>query len=253
MSGPVLRSGLGRVLVWGGGGVGGTFAARWARTGLDVLPVDVVAEHVEACRTDGLAIEGPVESLRQRVPATVPDEVEGVFERVVLAVKAPATKDATARLAAHLAPDGYVLSAQNGLNELALAERLGADQVMGAFVNFGADWLGPGRVLLGNRGAVVVGEIDGTVRERTREMHATLRLFEPEAVLAQNVWGYLRGKLGYGAMLFATALAPDAMADDFADPERAPVLAGLAREVMAVAVASATLFLASDEADWITG
>ena len=32
---------------------------------------------------------------------------------------------------------------------------------MGCFVNFGADYLGPGRVLYGGRGAVVLGEIDG--------------------------------------------------------------------------------------------
>ena len=77
---------------------------------------------------------------------------------------------------------------------------------MGCFVNFGADWLGPGEILFGNRGAVVVGEIDGSVRERTRQMHRHLSLFEPNAVLTDNIWGYLWGKLAYGAMLFATAL-----------------------------------------------
>ena len=68
----------------------------------------------------------------------------------------------------HLAADGFVLSAQNGLNELAIAEQVGAERTMGCFVNFGADWHGPGQILFGNRSAVVVGEIDGTIRERTR-------------------------------------------------------------------------------------
>ena len=36
---------------------------------------------------------------------------------------------------------------------------------MGCFVNFGADWHGPGEILFGNRGAVVVGEIDGSIRD----------------------------------------------------------------------------------------
>ena len=74
---------------------------------------------------------------------------------------------------------------------------------MGCFVNFGADWHGPGQILFGNRGAVVVGEIDGATRERTRAMHELLQLFEPDAVLTDNIWGYLWGKLAYGAMLFA--------------------------------------------------
>jgi 2-dehydropantoate 2-reductase len=223
------------VLIWGAGAIGGTLGAYWARAGKDVLLVDKVPEHVEACRTAGLAVEGPVETFTQVVPAATPDAVEGVFRRIVLAVKAQHTQEALDALAPHLADDGFVLSAQNGLNELLIAERVGAERTMGCFVNFGADWLGPGRILYGNRGAVVVGEIDGAIRERTREMHELLKAFEPDAVLTEDIWGYLWGKLAYGAMLFATALTPDSMADNFADPARAPAWLALGREVTAVA------------------
>jgi 2-dehydropantoate 2-reductase len=228
------------ILVWGAGAIGGTLGAYWARAGVPVVLVDVVDEHVHACRTEGLAIEGPVEQFRQVVPALTPAEVHGQFRRIVLAVKAQHTAPALELLAPHLAADGFVLSAQNGLNELTIAERVGAERTMGCFVNFGADWLGPGRILFGNRAAVVVGEIDGppgTPRERTRAMHALLRLFEPDAVLTDNIWGYLWGKLAYGAMLFATALTADSMADNFADARRTPVFNALGREVMAVAAA----------------
>ena len=132
-----------------------------------------------------------------------------------------------------------MLSAQNGLNELGIARALGADRTLGCFVNFGADWLGPGEILFGNRAAVVVGEIDGSVRERTRQMHRQLQLFEPGAVLTDNIWGYLWGKLAYGAMLFATALTTDSMSENFADPRRFVVFDQLAREVMSVAAARA--------------
>jgi 2-dehydropantoate 2-reductase len=225
------------ILIWGAGAIGGTLGAYWARAGIPVLLVDIVRDHVEACRTTGLAIEGPVEAFTQVVPAGTPDELRGTFSQIVLAVKAHATEAALDGLAKHLAPDGYVLSAQNGLNELAIGARVGEARTMGCFVNFGADWLGPGRILFGNRAAVVVGEIDGTTRERTREMHALLRIFEPRAVLTDNIWGYLWGKLAYGAMLFATALNNESMADNFADPARFPVFDRLAREVMAVAAA----------------
>jgi 2-dehydropantoate 2-reductase len=225
------------ILIWGAGAIGGAIGAYWQRAGIDVLLVDKVAEHVEACRTTGLAIEGPVETFTQIVPAATPQEVERVYRRIVLAVKAQHTEEALDALAPHLAEEGYVLSAQNGLNELAIARRVGEERAMGCFVNFGADWHGPGRILYGNRGAVVVGEIDGSVRERTREMHALLKLFEPDAVLTDDIWGYLWGKLAYGAMLFATALTPDSMADNFADPARTPAWIALGREVIAVAQA----------------
>jgi 2-dehydropantoate 2-reductase len=225
----------GPILIWGAGAIGGTLGAYWARAGLPVLMVDIEAAHVEACRTTGLAISGPVEQFRQVVPAVTPDELEGQFEVIVLAVKAQATEAALARLAPHLAPGGYVLSAQNGLNEIAIARAVGAERTMGCFVNFGADWLGPGEILFGNRAAVVVGEIDGSVRERTRQMHAWLAMFEPGAVLTDNIWGYLWGKLAYGAMLFATALTTDSMTANFEDARRFVVFDRLAREVMAVA------------------
>jgi len=225
------------IVVWGAGAIGGVLGAYWARAGLQVLMVDIVREHVEVCRTSGLSISGPVEQFRQVVPAVTPDELEGVFEVIVLAVKAQATEAALAMLMPHLAPGGYVLSAQNGLNELVIARAVGQERTMGCFVNFGADWLGPGEILFGNRAAVVVGEVDGSVRERTRLMHRALMVFEPQAILTDNLWGYLWGKLAYGAMLFATALTDDSMTENFADPRRFIVFDRLAREVLAVATA----------------
>ena len=225
------------LLIWGAGAIGGVLGAYWARAGIPVLMVDIVPEHVQACRTSGLNISGPVEQFRQVVPSVQPAELQGQYDTIVLAVKAQATEAAAAMLKAHLAPGGFVLSAQNGLNELDLSRIVGAERTMGCFVNFGADWLGPGEILFGNRGAVVVGEIDGAPRPRTRQMHRDLAIFEPDAVLTDNIWGYLWGKLAYGAMLFATALTTDSMTANFADARRFIVFDQLAREVMAVASA----------------
>lgn len=225
------------VLIWGAGAIGGVLGAYWARAGVPVRMVDIVPEHARACSTTGLAIEGPVEEFRQVVPCVTPDQLTGQFTRIVLAVKAHATGAALDALLPHLRADGFVLSAQNGLNEREIAARAGPERTMGAFVNYGADWIAPGRILFGNRGAVVVGELDGSIRPRTTTMHELLRLFEPDAVLTEDIWAYLWGKLGYGAMLFATALTPDSMTENFADPARGPALTGLAREVMRTAVA----------------
>jgi 2-dehydropantoate 2-reductase len=211
--------------------------AYWARAGVPVLMVDIVAEHTVACSTGGLNISGPVDQFRQVVPCVTPQQLQGTFGTIVLAVKAQATKAAMAMLLPHLATDGFVLSAQNGLNELTVARLAGAERTMGCFVNFGADWLGPGEILFGNCGAVVVGEINGSTGERTRQMHRDLAIFEPAAVLTDNIWGYLWGKLAYGAMLFATALTTDSMTVNFEDPQRFVVFDQLAREVMAVAAA----------------
>ncbi len=223
------------ILIWGAGAIGGTLGAYWARAGQDVLLVDQEAAHVAAMNAGGLRIEGPVETFTQPVRALTPDQVTGSYGRIVLAVKAHHTGQAMRQLLPHLAADGYVLSAQNGLNELEIAAIAGAARTMGCFVNFGADWHGPGLVMYGNRGAVVVGEIDGEVRQRTREMHELLRLFEPDAVLTGDIWGYLWGKLGYGAILFGTALSMASMAEAIGSPRHYGAWKALGAEVMRVA------------------
>lgn len=237
------------ILIWGAGAIGGTLGAYWARAGVPVLLVDIEPSHVEACRTTGLSITGPIEEFRQVIPAVTPAELTGTYKRIVLAVKAGATDAAVAALKPHLAPDGYVLSAQNGLNEIAIAAAVGANRTMGCFVNFGADWHGPGEILYGNAGAVVVGEIDGQMSPRAIEMHKLLLTFEPKSILTTNIWGYLWGKLSYGAMLFGTALTGDSMSANFADPDRLVVWLALGQEVAAVAAARGVKTLGFGEFD----
>ena len=224
------------ILIWGAGAVGGTLGAYLARAGEDVLLVDIAEDHVDAMNRDGLVIEGPVEQFTQPVRAATPAQVSGRFRRVILAVKAHHTQQAVRALKPHLADDGSVLSAQNGLNELLIAAEVGTERTVGCFVNFGADWLGPGRILLGNRATVALGELDGQFSERAADYHRLLRVFEPAAVLTPNIWGYLWGKLGYGAILFATALTDASMSDNLASEPHFSVFHRLGREVMAVAL-----------------
>jgi 2-dehydropantoate 2-reductase len=226
----------GPILIWGAGAIGGTVGAHLVRARHAVVFVDVVEDHVAAITGPGLAVEGPVATLRATAPAFTPATIKGVFRRVFLCVKTHDTEAACRQLLPHLAPDGYVLSLQNGLCERVIAEVCGAERTMGAFVNFGADWLGPGRILYGNRGAVVVGELDGATTPRVTALHALLRdSFEPDAVLTPNIWGFLWGKLAYSSLLYMQGLAEKGIADTLARPELAPAIRALCAEVIAVA------------------
>lgn len=227
----------GRILVWGAGAIGGTVGAYLARAGHAVTFVDVVPEHVAAIRGPGLHIRGPVEDFTVQAPALLPGEVANTWPRIFLCVKAHHTGDACRALLPHLATDGYVLSLQNGLCETLIAGIVGAGRTMGAFVNFGADWMGPGDILFGNRGAVVLGEINGALTPRLAALHALMRAFEPDAITTPDIWSYLWGKLGYGAMLFAQALGRLGIADCLARPELLPAWRALGGEAVAVALA----------------
>ena len=223
------------VVIWGAGAMGGSIGAWLIRAGRDVVFVDADREHAAAIRGNGLRITGPVDDFTVAAYCADPDDLDPGFRTVILAVKAHHTRSAMQMIAPLLAEDGFVVSAQNGLNERVIADFVGPQRTVGCFVNFGADVLEPGVVMRGNRGAVVVGEIDGARSARIAAMHELFRLFEPNAVLTTNIMGYLWGKLAYGSMLFATALTDASIADVLASERHRPFLIGLAREAMAVA------------------
>jgi 2-dehydropantoate 2-reductase len=223
------------IVIWGAGAMGGSIGAVLTKSGERVLLVDKVREHVQAMNEEGLRITGPVSDFRVSVSASHAGEVRGRFPLVFLCVKAHHTREATAQLRPHLTERGIVVSIQNGLCELDIAEVVGQDRTMGAFVNFGADYLEPGIIHRGNRGAVVVGEIDGAVTKRAEEVFRLLQIFEPDTVLTENIFGFLWGKLSYAALLFATALTDASIADVLEAPAHRPLLVALAREVVDVA------------------
>jgi 2-dehydropantoate 2-reductase len=228
-----------RFLVWGAGAIGGTMGAYLARAGHDVTLVDNVAAHVDAINKAGLRITGPIEEFTCRLPAFTPDRLQGSWDTVILATKAQHTEAAARALKPHLSADGCVISAQNGLNELAIAAVVGEARTVGAFVNFGADYLDPGVLMYGGRGTVMVGEAFGpqVITPRIRAIRDAWHDFDTRASATDNIWGYLWGKEAYGAMLFANALTNDSIADGLARPEHRAMYVALAREILAVAAA----------------
>lgn len=227
-----------RMTIVGAGAIGGTMGAYLARAGHEITFVDATEDHVQAINTRGLTIEARGETFTVRSPALRPDEMIGPLGMVFLAVKTMHTDVAVRQIAPHLAGDGAIVSMQNGFNEERIAAVVGRPRTIGAFVNFGADYLEPGRIMYGGAGALYIGELDGAVSDRVRGLVDTLKAaFLPNTQVTNNIWGYLWGKHAYGAVLKATALVDASIADVLADSMARPVLANLAAEVLAVATA----------------
>ncbi len=221
--------------VVGGGAIGGTLAFHLARAGHHVLIVDNDTAHVAAVNSAGLVLQGPDGEAAVAVAAVTPDDLDGPLDRVLLCVKAQATEEAIRRVAPLLAPDGFVVSLQNGLNEALIAEHVGKERTVWAFVNLFADVVAPGVIRDGGAGALVVGETHGAVSDRVRSVVRDLSAWGP-ARATGNVSGYLWSKLGFGAMLTTTALADAPMAD-LIDRHR-PLMYAICGEVFALSAAS---------------
>jgi 2-dehydropantoate 2-reductase len=221
-----------QITIVGAGAIGGTVGAYLARAGLPVIFCDAAAEHVAAINQHGLMIRGWAEEFTVQAPALSPTELRGPLGLVLLAVKAQHTDAAMNVIAPLLAADGVVVSLQNGLNEQTIAARVGAERTIGCLVNFSADYLEPGLVHYGGPGTLKIGEIDGRSTPRLERLRDLLSAWGGVELTA-NIWGYMWGKLGYGNMLYATALADASMADVI-DRYR-PLMVELASEVYEVA------------------
>ena len=232
-------------VVVGAGAIGGTIGARLARNGHDILFCDADPLHVEAMNRDGLTIEGPVEQFSARAPAVLPDDLPESLGAVLLAVKAHHTRTALAMIAPRLADDGFVVSLQNGINEPVIAEAVGAERTVGAFVNFGADYIRPGRIFLGGKGAFYIGEVDGRASARVDRLVGDIQ----DAQATDSILGYLWSKEAYGAMLFATAVSDLPIADALDEPRYRPLFLRLAEEMLAEAPVEGKAFDGFDPAD----
>jgi 2-dehydropantoate 2-reductase len=237
------------ILIWGAGAIGGTVGAYLVQAGESVVFVDRDADHVAAINARGLKIEGPIAEFTVKAPAFLARDMKGTFKTACLCVKALDTASAIEALAPFVAEDGCVVSLQNGLNEKVIAARIGESRTIGAFVNFGADYMSPGVIHYAGRGAFVIGELDGRITPRIQELHRLFAQFDPKAVVTPNIWGYLWGKLVYGAILFGTALTNDSIADCLAAPKYRALFIALAQEVEAVAMAAGVKMEAFDGFD----
>ena len=224
-----------QILVWGGGAIGATIAGFMARAGESVLLVDVAREHVDAIKHAGLTITGRGAEFNVVLDATMPSQISGAYDLVFLCVKAHQTENAMARIAEILTVDGAVVSMQNGLCEHAIMRAVGAERTIGATINFGAYQTEPGKVLVGNPGTIVIGELDGRETLRCAAIADLLRHFEPNTRVTANIWGYIWAKLAYSTLIKASALDNEPMVTFFTNSRRRSLHLGLIREVLRVA------------------
>ena len=171
----------------GGGAIGGITAAQMAA---DVVVLDANAEHAAACRDPGLIYEQEgVERTAVLEAVSSVGELDGEFGFALVAVKAPLHRAALEPLVARGGIGAFV-SLGNGLIQDRMESIVGAGNLLACLVEWGGSNVGPGRLVRDSLGGFVVGELDGAVRERTRELAACL-----EPVGGARVTGNVRGMI----------------------------------------------------------
>jgi 2-dehydropantoate 2-reductase len=202
-----------RIAVIGAGAVGGYLGGHLARTGQDVTLIDPWPEHIEAIRKNGLHLSGMTdeETYTVKVPTMHLTEVQSISKQkpidiAIVSVKSYDTEWATMMIRPYLSAHGFVLSAQNSINEEKIASIVGWGRTVGCIVanNFGVDLYQAGHIRRTmprdfKYPSLFFGEIHGRSTQRVEEL-AEMALKLDGAAVTTNLWGDRWSKLCVNGM-----------------------------------------------------
>ena len=194
-----------RMAVVGAGAIGSTNGASLARAGHDETLIDQWPEHEEAVRRQGLKVTGPWGDFTVPVRALHLCDVSAAaepFDVVFLAVKSYDTVWAAHFILPYLSPSGFVVSAQNSINDERIAPIVGYTRDVACILTLGAGVYEPGHVVRTgdpSQVAVTLGELHGGITPRLRELGAVMEAVG-KVKLTTNPWGERWAKLATTCM-----------------------------------------------------
>ena len=202
-----------RIAIIGAGAVGSYVGGYLARDGHDLVLVDPWPAHVEAMNAGGLRLEGMSEAECFTAPVTAMHVTDvqslaraGAVDMAFVCMKSYDTAWATHLIRDYLAPDGFVVSLQNCINEDTIASVVGWGKTVGCIAaRISVELLGPAHVKRGvakSRGGSPVfrvGEVHGRETPRARRVAEMLAPVDASVVTA-NLWGERWTKLVANAM-----------------------------------------------------
>ena len=132
-----------RIAIYGAGSLGTILGAFISRAGEKIELINRNKAHVAALQSKGAKVVGTMQFV-QPVVAYTPDEMNGQYDIVFLMTKQQHNAEVVRMLKDYLSPEGVLVTFQNGLPELQIAEILGEERVLGCTVAWGATLQEPG-------------------------------------------------------------------------------------------------------------
>ena len=132
-----------RVAIYGAGSLGTILGAFISKAGEPIELINRNKAHVAALKEKGAQVVGTM-NFTQPVTAYTPDEMSGTYDILFLMTKQQHNAEVVQMLKGFLAPDGVLVTFQNGLPEVQIAEVLGEERVLGCTVAWGATMQSPG-------------------------------------------------------------------------------------------------------------
>lgn len=224
-----------QILLVGTGALSTLFAARLSEAGHHVSMLGTWKDGLQALNQNGARVTDANGNGRAfQVHATDnPGDLSNVKHAIVL-VKSWQTKRVAEKLKGILAPDGMVLTLQNGLgNRETLARDLGAGRVALGITTTGATLLGPGLVKVGGEGVISLEQ-----NQALGPLEAALRSSNFNLQIVNDARSLMWGKLIINAAINPlTALLRVPNGELLSHPWARRAMSALAREAAEVAQA----------------
>ena len=197
-----------KIAIVGAGAVGGYAGAHMVQAGEDVTFIDPWPEHVEHMRRHGLRVTHARDVAEFSVPVRalhVTDVQQLAKETPVdiafVCMKSYDTAWATAMIRQYLAPDGYIVSLQNCMNEETIAGLVGWGKTLGCIASsITVNLPAPGHIHRGaGKGGAAhtvfrAGEVHGRITQRAEDV-CRLVGYADSATVTSNLWGERWSKL----------------------------------------------------------
>jgi 2-dehydropantoate 2-reductase len=195
-----------KIAVVGPGAMGCLFAGMLSRGGHEVWLIDRRPDRAKLLARRGIWISGVSGEHNAPVHATASAEHAGAADLVIVAVKSYDTREAAQAAEPLIGAETVVLSIQNGLGNIeTLAGSLGEGRVIGGTTTHGATLIAPGQVRHAGQGPTTIGEVDGELTDRARQVAAAFSGAGLRAELTADLSSVLWGKLAVNAGVNAVA------------------------------------------------
>jgi 2-dehydropantoate 2-reductase len=226
------------VAILGAGSLGTIMGAVVSRNGGDCVLVDAYKEHVDALNANGATVTGYLDLKNIPVRAITPDQMEGIYDMVIVLLKQTANAVALRNLLPFINEDSVVCTLQNGIPEEAVAEIVGADRTVGGTVGWGAGWISPGISQLYTKPEhmrIEIGTLDGRITDKLKKVEGFLKL-AGEVDINTNLTGIRWSKLLMNSALSGMSAALGCTFGDVIDDDKAVACAAhVANELIQVA------------------
>jgi 2-dehydropantoate 2-reductase len=182
------------VLVVGAGAIGGVTAAKMEAGVRHVSVLDANKEHVERMREPGLLLDELGEERRVHLDAHAdPSDLEGPFDFALITLKAPHLESALGPLVERGRAKTFV-SLGNGLVQDRIAAIVGDENLVVGTVEWAATNLGAGHLAQTTLAPFVIGEPEGSTKDRTRLLAEALETVA-DVRITENISGQVWSKL----------------------------------------------------------